>query len=149
MRDPFDPNTVPGMGVVPLEPCEIYGSDDLSIFAIVDGEDYQYLAQWKWSPKFSRGDKKFYLRRNAQVTHQKEFWCEHMGRVRNRTQRTLFLHQAVMALKGDAPPTPDHKVIDHIDGDSMNNRRSNLRWATVAENNTNRKAYKHGNSSRL
>jgi len=35
-------------------------------------------------------------------------------------------------------PEKKTMVVDHIDRDKSNNRLSNLRWATYAENNTNR-----------
>lgn len=41
--------------------------------------------------------------------------------------RTAKLHQFIL---GEA----HGRVIDHIDGDGLNNRRSNLRFATVAQN---------------
>jgi len=43
---------------------------------------------------------------------------------------TVYLHRHIM----DAP---DDMQVDHIDGDGLNNRRSNLRLATSAQNNAN------------
>jgi hypothetical protein len=117
-----DPNTIPGMGVIRPEPCRIYAQNH-DMFALVDEIDYQSLVQWKWSPKWSRGGKKVYLRR---VLHE--------GNRIVRVQRTLFLHQAVMKRKGDKPPSPDHTIIDHRDGDGLNCQRENLVWATHKEN---------------
>ncbi len=40
-------------------------------------------------------------------------------------------------------PNPDNKpVVDHIDGDAMNNQVNNLRWATFQENSSNSKRHK-------
>lgn len=92
------------------------------------------------------------------------------GRVRNiRTQRTLKarpdldgyltvnlvlngdqkktrkIHRLVaMSFCGD-PPSPAHQVA-HTDGVKTNNHFSNLRWATVAENN--RDKQRHGTQGR-
>jgi hypothetical protein len=41
---------------------------------------------------------------------------------------------------------PDGMVIDHIDRDPTNNRLSNLRLATIAQNNANNKVYKNNTS---
>ena len=135
--DPFDPRVVLA-DMEPPAPCRIYGTKDLAVFSLVDWEDYQHLVQWKWSPKWSRGDKKFYLRRSVQELHGKDQQCLDTGRrLRNRTQRTLFLHAAVLLRAGILPPTPAHTMVDHRDGDGMNCQRRNLRWATPAQNRTN------------
>lgn len=49
--------------------------------------------------------------------------------VRGTVSSRPFLHRLILGLAPDDPRT-----VDHIDGDPLNNRRSNLRIATVAEN---------------
>ena len=44
-------------------------------------------------------------------------------------------------------PNPENKpVVDHIDGDTMNNYIGNLRWATSEENARNTKKYRNNTS---
>jgi HNH endonuclease len=117
--DPFDPIT---WGASPWE-FRIYGDDGAQVFAVVDEVDYHWAIQWKWSPKFSRGGKKFYLRR-----------VDHEGTRACRIQRTIWLHLEVMRRKGTRRPSPLHTIVDHRDGDGLNCRRRNLRWATPSLN---------------
>jgi hypothetical protein len=94
------------------------------IWCIVDEEDYKWAIQWLWN--WSRGghpwNKSRYAKRN-------------IGK--NRT--TIWLHRAVLMR---AQPRPDwfcvSHIADHLNGQSLDNRRANLRWATHAENAKNR-----------
>jgi len=45
----------------------------------------------------------------------------------------FYVHQLVARAFIGAPPTPYHEIA-HFDGDTFNNRPSNLRWATSMEN---------------
>lgn len=90
------------------------------LVATIDDEDYEYLSKWKWSTWMS-GRKPY------------------AGRYEGR--KLILMHRVINA-------TPDGLLTDHIDGDSLNNRRSNLRDATAVQNVMN-KAGKPGGSSRF
>lgn len=109
----------------------IYGDDKASIWAVVDEEDYHWLLRYKWCVKESdgrRGKKpKPYLRRAVGVNG---------GGVRLSTY-TLYLHVEVMKKTGIVQPCHAHSLVDHLDGDTLNCRRANLRWATPSMNRLN------------
>ena len=83
--------------------------------ALVDDEDYEYLSGFKWRPKNSRG----------RVTYAQ---C-HMTYTENgrRISRGMKMHQLLMI--GNELPE-----IDHVDGNGLNNQKSNLRGCTRNQN---------------
>lgn len=86
-------------------------------WADIDAADHAYLAQWRWCLHHDQRGHAYVRRREG-------------GR---RGERTVYLHRVVMALIGP-PPTPEHRYVDHINNDGLDNRRGNLRWATASEN---------------
>lgn len=78
---------------------------------IVDDEDFDYLAQWRWSCG-NNG----YARRGGYI---------------NGKKKTLSMSREIM---GD----PKGLIVDHINGHILDNRRSNLRIVTVAQSNINK-----------
>lgn len=102
----------------------IYGDDREGIWAVVDEEDYHFFAQWRWSPKVSRGGKKIYLFRPA-----------YAGGVNLRI--SLYLHVEILKRTGLIPPSEKHTIADHRNGNGLNCRRDNLRWATPSMNRRN------------
>lgn len=81
-------------------------------FAIVDTEDFEYLNQWKWS--YSGAG---YARRVVQ---------------KNNNQTNIYMHRLISK-------TPARMVTDHINGDKLDNRKSNLRVCNHAQNIRNHK----------
>jgi hypothetical protein len=76
-------------------------------FALIDAADYESVSQYKWSLS-SDG----YARRNTSV---------------NGKRITLQLHHVIFGRQ-------EGMQIDHINGNRLDNRRENLRYATRSQN---------------
>lgn len=87
-------------------------------FALVDPEDYERVSAFKWHASLeSRGTKYYAVR-----------FCYDTGR---RTK--IRMHRFILGL----PPgifDPEDRVVDHINNDSLDNRRENLEIVTQEEN---------------
>ncbi len=84
-----------------------------TIFTQVDDEDFDFLNQWKWCAHTTRHNRTYVDRRDV------------------RSNKSIFLHKEIMK-----PPTG--LVVDHIDGNPLNNQKQNLRVCTRSENIRNR-----------
>ena len=67
-----------------------------------------------------------------------------LGLMIDGRKMTVHVHRLVTIAFHGPPPTPAHEVA-HSDGDPLNNRIDNLRWATRAENAADRR--RHGRDS--
>jgi len=81
-------------------------------FAMVDDADHEWLSEFKWCARGKRGN--LYAARGTR------------SRILG-TQRTIFMHQILCE-------TEIGQQVDHIDGNTLNNQRSNLRACSHAEN---------------
>lgn len=117
----FDPNTweIPETG-------RIYLDDKGELFATVDYEDYLWAIQWRWHANQSKSKHILYARRNTIMTKE-------LGHNRSIS---LYLHVEIQRRKGIVQP-PGHIIVDHRNGDSLNCRRNNLRYATPSMNRAN------------
>lgn len=86
--------------------------------AIVDDEDFEFLTQWKWH-----------------ATHSKSGWyatrTDYGG---GRKKEAIKMHRLLMGL-----PKGDKRLVDHHDGDGLNNQRHNLRVCNNSQNTANSK----------
>ena len=88
--------------------------------AIVDDADADALLKWKWCVQ--RAADRFYASRRE-------------------GQKILLMHREILGLSGCRFP-----LVDHRDGNSLDNRRANLRVATQSQNLANRGAQKNNTS---
>jgi hypothetical protein len=103
-------------------PRQIFLDRYCAIFALVSPEDYAFSTQWRWKWNWDRTKQKRYAIR-----------C-----VRQRGRNvTIYLHKEICSRKG-APPSEQHHIGDHLNGESLDCRRDNLDWATKSMNRRNR-----------
>ena len=82
--------------------------------ALVDADDFAELTRWKWSASKSHNEKYVAVRGGVDATG---------------TVTTLTMHRQIMGLvRGDG------MEVDHINHDTLDNRRSNLRVVTPTQN---------------
>ncbi len=80
-------------------------------YAIVDADDYQRLSKYKWR-----------ICGDGRWTHYATRGIKRGGKWRN-----IRMHREIIKV-------PEGMVIDHINGNGLDNRKVNLRAATIAEN---------------
>ena len=91
--------------------------------SLVDDADYDYLNQFKWKANNFNG--KFYAVRTFMIS--------------KGNQSIVLMHRDIMK------PNKGF-VIDHVDGDTLNNLKDNLRICTHGENLRNQKINKNNKS---
>lgn len=84
--------------------------------ALVDDEDFEYINQWKWHAV----KKKYGI-----------YYASRITRLSSGKQRGLAMHTAIIGVC-------EGYECDHIDGDGLNNQRTNLRFVTHRQNLQNR-----------
>jgi hypothetical protein len=92
--------------------------------AVVDDADLAFLSQWKWHA-FSAPTGHVYAARNSEPV--------------NGRRTHVFMHRVLAN-------TPADRVTDHANGNTLDNRRANLRIATRSQNMWNRRPNRDGRS---
>ena len=88
--------------------------------AIVDAADYAWLSQWHWFAHWAPHTKSFYAKRNSELVNGKRY--------------AIMMHRQILGLARE-----DEHEGDHKNGNTLDYRRSNLRIATVLQNQHNRR----------
>ena len=131
--DELDPRTWP---IWTPTDRRIHATNKLELSVLLDEDVYFELARFTWNC-FTTKASKIYFRRSV--------WVPGAGkrtlRLPNAGQnRTILLHQDVMRVRGvEAPQDGQRWVVDHLDGEELDCRFRNLRWATYKQNRENRK----------
>jgi hypothetical protein len=84
-------------------------------WAVVDDEDYEELSKHKWYAHWSNGA--YYARRVIRVNGKRKF---------------IHMHRELLSITCNSDLEGDH-----IDGDTLNNKRNNLRAVTHKQNTEN------------
>lgn len=90
-------------------------------FALVDDEDYNRIVKYKWLAK--KGGNAYYAFR----------WACVKGPDFKIKRRYIGMHQLILNL-----PISEIREVDHMDGNGLNNQKSNLRDCSRSENMCNR-----------
>ena len=93
-------------------------------FAIIDIEDYDIVSKHTWHASFAKSNDSYYAKTNIRI---------------NDKQKSLSMHKLLMN-------TEKGMVVDHINGNTLDNRRCNLRVCTQAGNAKNSKIPKNNTS---
>lgn len=91
-------------------------------FTMVDDADFEIFSKWRWAAEMGRYT--FYVFRHTYP---------------DGNHIRFALHREIM----DCPLS---SLVDHIDGNGLNNQRSNLRLATHSQNQINRRVQKNNKS---
>ncbi len=83
------------------------------LLALVDDSDFEALSHFRWH---AIGNRSRYTNYAAANSHDPK-----------PLRRTILMHRQIMN-------PPDGMVVDHIDGNGLNNQRSNLRILTQSQN---------------
>ena len=82
-----------------------------NLYAVIDNEDYDLIKDYRWSPELNGR------------TFRTQAWDKYCG-------KNVRMHRLIVKC-------PENMEIDHIDHDPLNNRKSNLRIVTHAQNSKN------------
>lgn len=94
-----------------------------NLFALIDEEDYELLLKYNWG-----------------ADRQKTGGHYVVSRPKN--SKRIYMHRLLMNC-------PEGMIVDHIDGNKLNNRKSNLRICTTRQNSQNRRSDKTSGSKYL
>lgn len=94
---------------------------------LVDDEDFEELSKYKWN--FYKNKNILYVKRHIKI---------------NGVSTSLKMHRSIMGLKNN-----DKLIVDHINHNSLDNRKINLRVCKQSDNCKNKTSHKNSSSKYL
>lgn len=94
-------------------------------FTLIDRADYERVTQFSWYAQTRKSNRLVYASRGSNAGRVSPYGC---------VSKHRYLHRYIV----DAP---DGFVVDHINGDPLDNRRANLRVVTQSQNIANSRVY--------
>ena len=99
---------------------------------LLDDEDYEWAKEYNWHLN---------IQRNESATLPKYYARRRIGMVEGK-QKNMLLHREILKpLK--------RQVTDHINGNTLDNRKENLRVCDKNQNQANRRKYKNNSSESM
>lgn len=98
------------------------------LHTIVWESDYRWLMQWKWSARENKGNGCYYAIRNSTTVNGK--------------RKIIMMHRVILGIEDEKVHRGDHKD----SRSTLDNRRSNLRFASPLENTRNARRRKDNTS---
>jgi len=123
----FDPRTW-ASDPSPDACAALHLSDRIDCYCLLDWQDFEWARAFLWCHTYGSGS----FDENGVIARP-----DHIYARRCVGPKTLFLHREIL-LRAVGPPPPGHIIGDHRNGDTLDNRRDNLRWATRSMNAKNR-----------
>ena len=99
-------------------------------FALVDDEYYDFLMQWKWCAQKNHNTGIYYAQRGFRLSDERK--------------TNPLMHRVLMNIIHDPKV-----LVDHVDGNGLNNQKHNLRLCNHSQNNCNRQSSKNSSSKYL
>lgn len=97
------------------------------LYALIDDEDFEYLSKWKWHASKTKPERTFYAVRS-------------LPRTKDAPRKTVFMHREIVKPKKGM-------VVDHVNGNGLDNRKKNLRELTQSLNTLNQTRLRKTNKS--
>lgn len=135
--DPLDPRFIPLEK--PDDPVYLYLSDDKEVKVLLDRQDYEWAKQWLWCHTYGSGqfvevgEGVFTIARPDHIYARRSIPLDGLTATGRPRYGSLFLHRAILE-RFAGPPRYKRAVGDHKNGDTLDCRRCNLRWATPSMN---------------
>ena len=99
----------------------------MGLETLIDEQDVKFVSEWFWQSTCVYSSK----------TRKYIYAGSYLGKKDRKTKRLVYLHRFLMQPKKG-------QVVDHLNGNMLDNRRSNLRICTHRENMCNQTRHRNG-----